>query len=145
MTMRAAVFAGALLTLTTGLAQDGANDPREIDIEGGAPPPKEDKEACFNVREARSFSALDDRFVYLEGPRDEHFVLTMFPGCIGLEDSIQIAISNELSRVCSIDTAEVTYRGLGGNLEACSIRRVEAVEDRAAAEALVESRKRAEE
>ena len=92
--MRTAVFAGALLTLTTGLAQDGANDTRTIDIEGGAPPAEE---ACFNVREARNFSALDDRFVYLEGARDEHFVLTVFRGCLGLEDSNQIAISNELS------------------------------------------------
>ncbi len=139
--MKTAVFAGALLTLTTGLAQDGANDTRSIDIEGGAPFAEE---ACFNVRDARSFSALDDRFVYLEGPRDEHFVLTMFPGCLGLEDSIEIAISNELGRVCSIDTAKITYRGLGGTLETCSIRRVEAVEDHAAAKALVESRKRAE-
>ena len=140
--MRTAVFAGALLTLTTGLAQDGANDTRAIDIEGGATP---SEEACFNVREARSFSALADRFVYLEGPRDEHFVLTMFRGCLGLEDSNQIAISNDLSRVCSLDTAKITYRGVGGNLETCSIRRVEAVEDREAAKALVESRKRAEE
>jgi hypothetical protein len=137
--MRTTVFAGALLTLTTALAQDGANDTRANGIDEAAPTLRED---CFNVRETRSFSALDDRFVYLEGPRDEHFVLTMFAGCIGLEDSIQIAISNELSRVCSIDTAEVTYRGVGGNLETCSIRRVEAVEDRAAAEALVESRKK---
>jgi Family of unknown function (DUF6491) len=139
--MRTALFAGVLLTGTAALAQDDANDTRTIDIDGGEPL---SEEACFNIREARSFSALDDRYVYLEGPRDEHFVLTMFPGCFGLEDSIEIAISNQLSRVCSIDTPKITYRGLGGDLESCSVRRVDAVEDRSAAEELVESRKRAE-
>jgi hypothetical protein len=139
--MRTAIFAGALLAVTAVLAQDGANDAREVEIAGDEPP---SEEACFNVREARNFSALDDRYVYLETLRDEHFLLTMFPGCFGLESSIQIAISNQLNRVCSIDTAKITYRGIGGDPETCSIRRVEAVEDRSAAEALVEARKRAD-
>ena len=140
--MRTALFTGALLTVTAGLAQDNANDAREVEVAGGEPP---SEEACFNVREVRNFSALDDRYVYLETLGNEHYVLTMFPGCFGLEDSIQIAISNQMSRVCSIDTAKITYRGVGGDLESCPIRRVEAVEDRSAAEALVESRKRADE
>lgn len=138
--MRTTLFASALLTATAGLAQDRRDAAREVEIAGDAPPAEE---TCFNVREVRNFSGLDDRYVYLETLRDEHFVLTMFPGCFGLEDAIQIAISNQLSRVCSVDTAKITYRGLGGDLESCPIRRVEAVEDRAAAEALVESRKRA--
>jgi Family of unknown function (DUF6491) len=121
-------------------ASDSAREPREVDIDAGGEPPAE--EACFNVREVRNFTALDDRFVYIEGARDEHYLLTMAGVCIGLEDSFQIAISNELSRVCSIDFGKITYRGLGGRAETCSIREVEAVEDRAAAEQLVESRKR---
>ena len=141
MTLRTVVSIGALFVLTTALAQDDADKPREIDITGG-PPPSE--EACFFVRDARNFSALDDEYVYIEGRRNEHFLLTMWPGCIGLEGALNIALSNELNRVCSIDSATVTYRGLG-QLQSCRVRRIEAVEDRAAAEALAEFRKREEE
>lgn len=123
-----------------GDARDAAREPREVDIDAGGEPPAE--EACFNVRGVRSFSALDDRYVYIEGRRDEHFLLTMVTGCFGLENSFQIAVSNQLSRVCSTDFGKITYRGLSGRAETCSIRRVEAVEDRTAAEQLVEIRKR---
>jgi hypothetical protein len=125
----------------SGDAREDAREPREVDIDAGGEPPAE--EACFNVREVRNFTALDDRYVYIEGARDEHYLLTMAGGCIGLEDSFQIAISNELSRVCSIDFGKITYRGLSGRPETCSIREVEAVEDRAAAEQLIEARVRA--
>jgi hypothetical protein len=121
--------------------RDAAHEPREVDIDAGGEPPSE--EACFNVREVRNFDALDDRYVYLEGARDDHYLLTMVGGCIGLEDSFQIAVSNELSRVCSIDFGKITYRGISGQPETCSIREVEAVEDKAAAEQLVEARTRA--
>jgi hypothetical protein len=127
-----------LSVLTVGLAQDEAEPPKEVEI-GDGPPPSE--EACFNVRQARSFDALADEFVYVDGGGDDHFLLTMFRGCIGLRDSLRIAISNDFSRVCSNSFATITYRGLG-ELETCRIRRVEAVEDKAAAEALVESRTR---
>jgi uncharacterized protein DUF6491 len=142
MTLRIAILIVASLGLTLGFAQDGADEAREVDIAGGEPPAEK---ACFNVREARSFSALDDRHVYLEAPRNKHFLLTMVTGCFGLERSLQIAISNSLSRVCSVDFAEITYRGLSGELETCPIRQVEAVEDRAAAEQLAEFRNRANE
>jgi hypothetical protein len=131
----------ALLVLTTALAQDDADPPPQVDITGG-PPPSE--EACFFVRNIRSFSSFDDRHIYLEGRRSEHFLLTMYPGCIGLSGAIDIALSNELNRVCSIDSATVTYRALG-QLQTCNVRQVEAVEDRDAAKALAEFRKRAAE
>jgi hypothetical protein len=135
---RSLLLGCALSVLTTGLAQDGAEKPKEVEI-GGGPPPSE--EACFNVREVRNFDAFDDEFIYVEGRGDQHFLLTTFRGCIGLRDSLRIAISNDFSRVCSNSFASVTYRGLG-ELETCRIRRVEAVEDKDAAEVLVASRTR---
>ncbi|HEY8519528.1 MAG TPA: DUF6491 family protein [Gammaproteobacteria bacterium] len=129
----------SLLALTTVLAQDDADEVKEVEIRDG-PPPSE--EACFNVRDVRSFDALDDEHVYVRVRRNDHYVLTMVPGCIGLRDSFRIAISNDFSRVCSNSFATVTYRGLTGP-ETCRIRTVESVEDKEAAQALVASRRRA--
>jgi hypothetical protein len=131
------ILVGFVLVLTVGLAQDDRGNVKQVEIDGGEPPAEK---ACFNVREVRNFDALDDRFVYVEGRGDERFLLTMLPGCIGLRGALGIAISNDFSRVCSLDTARITYRGLG-SVETCTIHDVEAVEDKAAAEALVKARK----
>jgi hypothetical protein len=141
MATKLALTAGAVLLLTASFAQENGEraPPRQVDIPAGGEPPAE--EACFNVREARSFGAIDDGHIYLRARRDEHYLLTLFPGCFGLGSSVRIAVSNNISRVCSTDSAEVTYGGLG-RTETCTIRRVEAVESREAAEALVEFRKR---
>jgi hypothetical protein len=140
MSTQIAALCGTLLLITASLAQAQENrPPPQIDITGGEPPAEE---ACFNARQARSFSALDDRHVYIRARRDEHYLLTMFPGCVGLGSSLRIGVSQIVGRVCSNDTALVTYRGISGT-DTCPIRRVEAVEDRASAQALVNFRKRA--
>jgi hypothetical protein len=142
MSKRTAVLTGAFLVTTalSAAAQDERDAPREVDIDGAEPPAEE---SCFYVREVRNFDALDDRYIYVEGTGGDHFLLTMFGVCPGLEGAFGIAISNQLDRVCSIDNAKVTYRGLG-RLETCNIRKVEAVEDKAAAEALTAARLKAD-
>ena len=95
MTPRIAMLIVAVLGLTLAFAQDGADEAREVDIAGGEPPAEK---ACFNVRQARNFSALDDRHVYLEAPRNKHFLLTMVPGCFGLEGSLQISDLEQLEQ-----------------------------------------------
>ena len=100
--------------------------------------------ACFNVRAIRNFSALNDEYIYVQGRRDQHFLLTMERSCFGVRNAQDIAISNIVSRVCSNSLAEVTYRRFGNALETCWILAVEAVEDRAAATAIVEIRTRRE-
>ena len=128
------LIAPAVLIIGTAFAQDEADAPKPVDVDAKGEPPSQ--EACFNVREVEDFSALDDLHVYLEGRRsDQHYLLTMFQGCVGLRGAIGIAISNEISRVCSNDNARVTYRGFG-RVETCPIEKVEAVEDRESAEAL---------
>lgn len=110
----------------------------EIDIES-LPPVAE--ETCLSSREIRRFSALSDEFVLLEARRDEYYLLTLFPGCIGVRSSIEIALISDLDRVCSNSAASIGYRGVRGR-ETCPIQRIERVEDRASAERLVETRSR---
>jgi len=102
----------------------------------GEPPAAE---ACFNVRDVLSFDALHDKFVYVSCRHGRHFLLTMENICLGLRNSLAIAVSNDFNRVCSQDGATITYRGLGRTAR-CIILQVEAVDDKAAAQALVERR-----
>ena len=95
--------------------------------------------ACFNVRDVLSFDALHDKFVYVRCRHGRHFLLTMENICLGLRNSLAIAVSNDFNRVCSQDRATITYQGLGRTAR-CLILRVEAVDDRAAAQKLVERR-----
>jgi hypothetical protein len=95
--------------------------------------------ACFNVRDVLSFDALHDKFVYVRCRRGLHFLLTMENICLGLRNSLAIEIANDFNRVCSQDRATITYEGLG-RTSGCLIVWVEQVEDRAAAQTLVERR-----
>ncbi len=122
-------------------APESANENKIKVIEiGKDTPPYE--EACFNVRDIRSFSALDSERLYARGRRDEHFLITVYATCFGLQSALQIAISGTVGRVCSTTSATIAYRS-SGQLEQCRIRQVEAVEDRDAAKELAEARRRA--
>lgn len=96
--------------------------------------------ACFRVRDVRSFEAVDDRFVYVRCVRDRHFLLTMHIACLGLQDSIRVAIGNEFDRVCSTDRALITYRDFD-RTRTCEILTVETVGSRERALELVEQRR----
>ena len=100
-------------------------------------------EICFNVLDVRSFDALADRFVYLRCLRGKHYLLTMEPACLGLQNSLAVAVSSGFNRVCSHDRAGLTYRNFDRPAR-CGIVRVEAVDDRAAAQVLVERRTKPE-
>ena len=87
-------------------------------------------------------TVFHDEYIYMQDRGSRHYLLTMHRGCFGLRSARDIAIQNHTDRVCSNSQAEVSYRGPGSRLEKCFIRAVEAVEDRAAARTLVESRTR---
>jgi len=132
-----------VFALSAGLAftqEDEPSEVKEVDI-SDSPPVAE--AACFNVRDVRNFDAIRDRYVYVEGRRGEHYLLTMFTQCFGLRSALGIAISNDFNRVCSNSSATITYREFG-QLESCRIRAVESVEDKAAAEQIVELRRRSD-
>jgi hypothetical protein len=67
-------------------------------------------------------------------------LLTVFPGCIGLESAIGITIESRLSRVCSNSSADIGYRGVSGRHETCPIQKVEAVPSEADARRIAELR-----
>jgi hypothetical protein len=96
-------------------------------------------DTCFNVRDVLSFEALHDKYVYVKCRRGKSYLLTMENICLGLRNSLAIAITNDFSRVCSQDRATITYEGLGRTWP-CFILRVERVEDGEAAGALVDQR-----
>jgi len=98
---------------------------------------------CFNVLDGRSFDALHDRFVDLRCLRGQHDLLTMQPACLGLQDSLAVTVASGFNRVCSHDRAELSYRSFDRTAR-CRIILVEAVDDRAAALALVEGRTKPE-
>jgi len=130
----------AFLGLTLAFTGLGCTSTKSADTREDAPVAQE---ACFNVRDVLSFDALHDKFVYVSCRRGRHYLLTMENICLGLRNSLAIAVSNDFNRVCSQDGATITYRGLGRTAR-CIILQVEAVDDRAAAQELVERRTKAQ-
>lgn len=131
----------AAMTLMTGCATTADTRPTSAAAgtagDGGMPIAEP---ACFNARTASNFAALGDRYVYVQGRRDEHYLLTMFNVCFGLRSASGIALSNDFSRVCSNTSATIYYRDFG-RMEACRVRDVEAVASREAAREIVELRR----
>lgn len=96
-------------------------------------------EACFNVRDTRSFTALHNRFVYVEGSRNEHYLLTMINACLDLEHALGINITNDFNRICSGSGAWITYQRFGKPAR-CTILKVESVKDLDSAKKTVQQR-----
>jgi hypothetical protein len=122
--------------LTASLAQEDEDDIETIDVDDM---PRVAEPACFLARDARNFDAFNDQFVYIEGRRGEHYLLTMFGVCSGLRGAVGIGISGGGSRICSNSAAEIVYRAFGRS-ETCPIRSVESVDDKVSAQRIVESR-----
>ncbi len=120
-------------------ADAAASETEEVEIDANAPPSTEP--GCFSVRRIRNFSPLSDEALYVDGGGGNHFLLTMYRSCIGFRNANRIAIDHHMDRVCSNSQASVTYRGVGGRLDSCGIRTVEAVEDRMAARTITEARR----
>jgi len=97
------------------------------------------EDACFNIRDVRSFDAIHDRFVYVRCLRDGRYLLTMENACQGLQNSLAVAVASGFNRVCSNDRATLTYRDFD-RTRLCVILSVEAVETRTAAQNLVARR-----
>ena len=144
------VFLVTISMAVPAYAQDGVDIEEEVVVSESEAEevvldpnvPQSTRSACFSVRRINSFSAFHDEYIYIQERGSRHYLLTMHRGCFGLRSARDIAIRNHTDRVCSNSQAEVSYRGPGSRLEKCFIRTVEAVEDRAAARTLVESRAR---
>ncbi|MDH3440215.1 MAG: DUF6491 family protein [Gammaproteobacteria bacterium] len=137
MSIRRAIFIGLILALAGQFAfaqnDDGV----------GADELKE--RVCVNVRTIRTFDALTDQYVYVRQGSNKHFLFTMRNRCPNLRDAQSIAIKDTTSRVCSDGFGEIVYRDRfgGRGLESCRIGKIEVVESKDDAIALVEALKKA--
>jgi hypothetical protein len=96
---------------------------------------------CVNSRTIRNFDAFTDEHIYVKEGGDDHYLFTMRGRCIGLKNSLAIAIKDTTSRVCSKSFGEVVYRDNRNRTTSCRIDTIEAVESKDDAKALVQRRK----
>lgn len=98
----------------------------------------EDRE-CFNIRTISSWSALNDKHLYVKGIGSaNHFLLTMFTKCPGIRYAQALAFSNHSSQLCSNSFGDVTYKD-GGIPRKCRIDNIERVNSRDEAKELAEA------
>lgn len=122
------VFLLSLVTLTTSvpvLAQD--EDEKSAD---------EGERVCVNSRIIDSFDALNDRYVYVKARGNDHYLFTMSGNCFGLRNAKGIAIKDATSRICSDGFGEIVYRDMGST-RSCRIGKIEKVESKDDAKAIV--------
>jgi hypothetical protein len=100
-----------------------------------------DERVCVNSRSIRSFDGLSDKYVFVEERSKTYFLMTMRSQCNGLRDAKGIVIQDTTSRFCSDGFAEIRYSDRGNALRRCRIGKIESVESKDAAKALVAERK----
>ena len=118
-----------LVTSSPGLAQDEAEEDAD-----------EEQPVCINTNMVRSFDAFNDNYVYVRQGASQHFLLTMRNRCNGLRYAQGIAFKDTTSRICSDRFGEIVYRdrSMARGLQSCRIGKIERVESRDEAKALVE-------
>jgi hypothetical protein len=122
------VFLFCLITLVAG-APVSAQDEDEKPAEDG-------KKVCVNARIVDNFDALSDRYVYVEARGNDHYLFTMQGTCFGLRNAKGIALKDTTSRICSDGFGEIVYRDMGST-RSCRIGKIEVVESKEDAAAIV--------
>ena len=119
-----------LFTGSTALAQDDVEEAQDSEAR-----------VCVNSRAIRNFDAFTDQHVYVREGSTRHFLFTMSNRCPGLRNANGIAIKDTTSRVCSNSFGEIVYRDrMGGmGLRSCRIGKIEVVESKEDAKAIVEA------
>lgn len=127
------IFSTVILLIAAIITITGwASSPPATDTSG--------ERTCFNIREITTWSAIDDKHLYVEGIRsDNKYLFTMFSSCHGIRFSRAIALSNQMSRVCSNDFGKVTYKD-GGRRMSCDINNIEQVANKKDAVGIVEAK-----
>lgn len=113
----------------------------------GAEEEEKEERVCINSRSIRTFDAITDEYVYVREGSDEHFLMTTQNRCFNLRHAQGIALKDTTSRICSDGFGEIVYRdGMGSmaRLETCRIDKIERVDSKEDAEAIVEAREAAE-
>lgn len=125
-----------LLALTAALPLAGCASTRKTGENVSPPSAVGD---CFNANMATSFDYLQNRYVYVTTVGERHYLLTLANECIALQSAMGLAIHSPFQRVCSDSEASITFMSFN-HPHYCRIIRVEAVKDRAQAEAMVAAR-----
>ena len=94
---------------------------------------------CFYIRNINGFDAIDRDHVYLKEGVSDHYLITLFASCPGLDYARAIALSNHSGRMCPNDFGAITFRDTGMT-RTCRIDNVEAVSSKDDAISIVESR-----
>ena len=133
MNTRRAIWIGLLLAFAAQFAYAQEDEGSESD--------EQSERVCINTRTIRSFDALTDEFVYVSGPGDTHYLLTTKHRCHNLRDARSIAFKDISTRVCSDGFSEIVYRDRfgSGRLESCLIDKINRVDSKEAAEAIVQA------
>ncbi len=95
---------------------------------------------CVRVRQINSYSALDDRHVYVNVTGKDDYMLTVDFGCPGLTFARGIAISEQSSQVCGDGSGLLTFNQPGAGARRCRIITIDKVENQTEAKALIASR-----
>jgi len=98
---------------------------------------------CLTDYDIRSFSPLYDEFIYVEGPRDAHYLFTMQRGCMGLRSANAIGLPDQPGRICSNSLDDVIYRDISRGRASCRILDIERVNSRDEARELADARRQA--
>lgn len=95
---------------------------------------------CLNDYQITSFSPVGERFLYVKGIGDRHYLFTMEPGCFGLRSANTIGIPDRVGRICSNSSDRVIYRDIARGAEGCRILDIETVASSEDARAIAEQR-----
>lgn len=99
---------------------------------------------CVNTRTIRSFDGLSDEYLFVQEGSKSYYLMAMRNRCHGLRNANGIAIKNTSSRICSNEFGEITFRDRGGmGLQTCRIGKIEVVDSKDEAKALIEKKKQA--
>ena len=135
---RAMWIAAALVAASGAVASEAEPEMTVEEILDDAPATAAER-VCINVRLIRGFDALSDEHLVVTTSGRDTYLLTMRRGCIGLGRAMGIAVSNNMSRLCSNSRGKVTYRDLSRRPLQCQIENITAVESKEHARALVSS------
>ena len=96
---------------------------------------------CVNSRAIRNFDALTDQYVYVQEGSSRHFLFTMRNHCVNLNNAMGIALKDTTSRICSDGFGEIVYRDRMSSqrLQSCRIGKIEVVESKEDARAIVDA------
>ena len=101
--------------------------------------PVEEK-ICISSNLVRSFDGLDDQHVFVEERSKDYYLLTMRQRCAGLRNAQAIGLKDATSRICNGGFGEVVFRERGIGPNRCRIDKIERVENKDEARAIVAER-----